>query len=123
MPRRTLSPRMSTTVTSTSSPIMTVSSRCLDSTNIMGPFLGESWRPRPPPLHVTGAKSRGLRGRREPLPREPAVDVDLSPVDLDVAAAAEVHHHVPVKAALVAVAGLGIAGAQREVHGAADLFV
>src|SRR4051812_40456989 len=34
IPRRTLSPRMSTTVTSMSSPIMIVSSRCLDSTNI-----------------------------------------------------------------------------------------
>jgi len=36
---RTLSPRMSTTVISMSSPIMIVWSRCLDSTNILAPSL------------------------------------------------------------------------------------
>jgi len=41
IPRRTLSPRISTTVTSMLSPIMIVSSRCLDSTNISGSFLGK----------------------------------------------------------------------------------
>src|SRR3989344_6338063 len=36
MPNRTLSPRMSTTVIFTSSPIIIVSSRCLESTSITG---------------------------------------------------------------------------------------
>src|SRR5688572_20246161 len=39
IPRRTLSPRISTIVTTMSSPIMMLSSRCLDKTSIGGSFL------------------------------------------------------------------------------------
>ncbi len=39
IPKRTLSPRMSTMVTTISSPIMMLSSRCLDKTSIVGSFL------------------------------------------------------------------------------------
>ena len=39
MPSRTLSPRMSTIVTTMLSPIMMLSSRCLESTSIAGSFL------------------------------------------------------------------------------------
>src|SRR5204863_8318024 len=65
----------------------------------------------------------GASRPREAFAGEFAVDVDLDAVDLDVAALAEVDDHVPVEAGLVVVAGLGVAGAQREVAGAADLFV
>ena len=44
MPRRTLSPRMSTMVISISSPIMMVSSRCLDRTSMGVSFLGPGRR-------------------------------------------------------------------------------
>src|SRR5687768_12363924 len=54
---------------------------------------------------------------------ELAVDIDLRAVDLDVAALSQVHHHVPVQARLVLVSGLGVAGPEGEVDGAADLFV
>src|SRR5688572_25526693 len=54
---------------------------------------------------------------------ERAVDDDLNAVYLDVTTLAEVDHHVPVKAALVAVATFGITGAQGEVHRAPDLLV
>src|SRR5205085_10990104 len=44
MPRRTLSPRISTIVTTILSPIMILSSRCRDRTSIDGSFLGASVR-------------------------------------------------------------------------------
>src|SRR5688572_7413200 len=63
------------------------------------------------------------RTPRPSVTRELPVHVDLHAVDLDVPAAAQVADHVPVQARAVLVPRLGIALAQREMDGAADLFV
>ena len=52
-----------------------------------------------------------------------SVDIDFCSVDLDISAGTQIDHHVPVQAALIVVAGFGISGSEREVDGAADLFV
>src|SRR5215211_3436699 len=63
------------------------------------------------------------RGYLRGLYEEPAVSLQLLAVHRDRAALAQVADHVPVDRRVVAAAGLGIAHADREVHGAADLLV
>src|SRR3954453_6151122 len=54
---------------------------------------------------------------------ELAVSLQLFAVDRDRAAAAEVAHEVPVHGGFVHPAALGVARADRHVHGAAELLV
>src|SRR3954469_22795727 len=54
---------------------------------------------------------------------EPAVALQLLAVDGDRAALAQVADHVPVDRGVVHAPGLGVARAERQVEGAADLLV
>src|SRR5688572_21433200 len=109
MPSRTLSPRISTMVTTMSSPIMMLSSRCLDKTSIGGSFLcpatlgheliarnvqqgaglGEVVRIRGPPPGFAGGNWATTCGSAYNC--EPGVYCTLGPQPLSVARLAQKH--------------------------------